>query len=240
MTTASSKKITTKTNSLPGRALYRSPIGKKILTGITGVGLVVFIIAHLLGNLLLFVSPGTYNAYGHALERLGPVLWLIEIVLLLVIVGHASLGIQIYLNSRRARTTPYQAYQSAGKPSHQTLSSRTMIWSGLTLAIFVVWHLATFKFGPYQLVESTTGPVRDLASLVFDAFRKPLYTVSYTLLLGLLGAHLRHGIWSALQSLGVLGGQAQVSVARLSTGLAASITIGFLAVPWAIYWGWLG
>lgn len=223
-------------------SIYQSSIGKKILTGLTGLGLVTFIIAHMLGNLLLFISPSAYNQYGHFLETVKPLLWSVEIVLLVVILVHASIGVQIYLNKRRARPTGYAAYQSAGQPSNQTISSRTMIWTGITLAVFIIWHLISFKFGPYYSIQpnSNSEPIRDLARLVIEVFHTPFYTFSYTVILVFLGFHLRHGIWSALQSLGLLGRMTIQVATQVSTAIAIAITLGFLAVPWAIYVGLLG
>ncbi|NEQ96352.1 MAG: succinate dehydrogenase cytochrome b subunit [Cyanothece sp. SIO2G6] len=223
-------------------AMYQSSIGKKILTGLTGLGLVAFILAHLAGNLLLFISPNAYNQYGHVLESMGPLLWIVELALLGVILLHASIGLQIYLNKRRARPVDYATYQSVGQPSHQTVSSKTMIWTGITLAVFMVWHVVSFKFGPRYPVQVSgdVAPIRDLYRLVFEAFQTPAYTLSYTGALVLLGFHLRHGIWSALQSLGLLGRRTLPMATRLSTAIAIGITLGFLAVPWAIYTGLLG
>lgn len=222
-------------------AIYQSSLGKKILTGVTGLGLVLFIVAHVLGNLLLFISPNAYNQYGHKLESLGPLLWVVEGVLLLVILLHAHIGSQIYLNRRRARPVDYDTYRSAGQPSQQTLSSKTMIWTGIVLAAFIVWHVVSFKFGPDYVVLVNNGmtPVRDLYQLVVEAFQNPVYVLSYTAALILLGLHLRHGIWSALQSLGVLDQTTIPVVTRFSTAIAFLITLGFLAIPWTIYTGLL-
>ncbi|MEB3229923.1 MAG: succinate dehydrogenase cytochrome b subunit [Leptolyngbyaceae bacterium] len=223
----------------PIETIYQSSIGKKILTGITGLGLVIFIVAHLLGNLLLFISPDAYNQYGHVLEGLGPLLWAVEILLLLVILVHASIGVQIYLNKRRARPVGYDTYQSAGQPSQQTLSSKTMIWTGIVLAAFIGWHVVSFKFGPHYgtSLDGSLTPVRDLYRLVVEAFQTLGYTVTYTVALILLGFHLRHGIWSALQSLGLLDRMTLPAATRLSVAIATILTIGFLSIPWAIYTG---
>lgn len=220
-------------------AIAQSAIGKKLLTGITGLGLVAFIVIHMLGNLVFFVSAEAYNRYAYTLEQLAPLVWTIEALLLVGIGVHAVLGLQIYLNKRQARTVEYDTYQSAGHPSHQTLSSRTMIWTGGLLAAFIAWHLLTFKFGPHYTIANATagGPTRDLSRLVLESFHQPLYTFSYTGCLVLLGFHLRHGIWSACQSLGLLKKTTSPSMATVSTVGAIAITLGFLALPWAIFLG---
>lgn len=232
-------------------AIAQSPIGKKILTGVTGLGLVTFIVVHMLGNLVFFVSADAYNRYAYKLEQLTPLVWTVEGFLLIGTLVHAVLGVQIYLNKRRARTIHYDTYQSAGAPSHQTLSSITMIWTGGLLALFIIWHLLTFKFGTHYPLSasmdsqaasgtSTFGPTRDLARLVVESFRQPLYTFSYTGFLVLLGFHLRHGIWSAFQSMGVLNKASRLWMTTVSTVGAIAISVGFLALPWAIYLGWIG
>lgn len=233
-------------SSAPWFLFLQSAIGKKITTGVTGLGLVTFIVIHLLGNLTLFASADAYNRYAYKLEQLAPLVWTVEALLVIGVLLHAAIGIQIYLNKRQARTVNYEAYQSAGKPSHQNSSSRTMIWTGGLLALFIIWHLVTFKFGPHYAIASDDaaiagiGPRRDLARLVVEAFQQPAYVLSYSLFLGLLGFHLRHGIWSALQSLGLMSNRSSATMTVVGTVGAIAIALGFLVVPWAIYGGWIG
>ncbi len=214
---------------------YQSPIGKKILTGLTGLGLVSFVVVHLLGNLTLFVSAKAYNDLADGIERLGLVTYGIEIGLIAIALLHTTIGLKIYIGKRQARAVNYTEYVSAGKPSRQTLSSRTMIVSGLILAVFLVVHLATFKFGTYYSLPESGD--RDLARLVFETFHKPGYTAGYVLVSSVLGLHLRHGIWSAWQSLGVATRPGMVAV---SAGMAGAIALGFIGLPLAIYFGLIG
>lgn len=214
---------------------YQSPIGKKILTGLTGLGLVSFVLVHLLGNLTLFFSAEAYNDLAHVIKRLGPVTYAIEIGLVAIALIHATIGIKIYLGKRQARPVGYTEYVSAGEPSRQTLSSRTMIASGLILAAFLVVHLATFKFGTYYSLPESGH--RDLARLVFETFHKPGYTAGYVLVLAVLGLHLRHGLWSAWQSLGVA---TRPEMVAMSVGMGGAIALGFMGLPLAIYFGLIG
>ena len=222
-------------NHSAGIGLYQSPIGKKLLTGITGLALVTFVIGHLLGNLTLFVSASAYNQLSHVIERLGPLTYAVEVGLLAIALIHALIGIKIYLGKRQARPVNYAEYASAGEPSRQTLSSRTMIFSGLVLGVFLVVHLATFKFGPYYTLPDSSH--RDLARLVFETFHKPGYTAGYVGVLSILGLHLRHGIWSALQSVGV---ETRPAVVAVSAVLGGAIALGFIGLPLAIYCGLIG
>ncbi|MEL6603724.1 MAG: succinate dehydrogenase cytochrome b subunit [Cyanobacteria bacterium J06614_10] len=212
-----------------------SSIGKKLLTGVTGLTLFLFVVVHLVGNLMLFVSPTVYNQLAQRIESLGPVLAVIELLLLAAVSVHAVTAINIYLGKRQARSVAYTHYASAGEPSRQTLAARTMIFSGLLLGGFLVFHLATFKFGTvYRLPGSGD---RDLARLVFETFRKPGYTAGYVVVLSLLGLHLRHGIWSALQSLGV---ETKPGLFAASAVIGGAIALGFIGLPLAIYFGFIG
>ncbi|NEP61117.1 MAG: succinate dehydrogenase cytochrome b subunit [Symploca sp. SIO2G7] len=215
--------------------LYRSSIGRKLITGISGLALVTFVIIHMVGNLILFVSADDYNRYGHLLEQLGPLVWLVELALLSFLGLHIWMGIHIFWGRLRARPQNYTLYQSAKESSHQTLSSRSMIATGALLGLFLVWHLVTFKFGA-RYIESGSN-IRDLARLVVEKFQQPLYVSTYIGVMVMLASHLRHGIWSALQSLGALNAAVRPAVYTISFVLAAGIALGFVALPLGIYFG---
>lgn len=207
-------------------------IVKKLLTGFTGLGLVAFVVIHLLGNLTLFFSAIAYNDLAHKIESMSVLTYLVEAGLLAIALIHIAVGINIHLATRKARPVGYEVYASAGEPSRQTLSSRTMVFSGLGLGCFLVVHLATFKFGPYYALPDGSG--RDLSRLVFETFHKPGYTAGYVIVLSLLGLHLRHGIWSALQSLGITTKPALYTASGV---LGGAIALGFIGLPLSIYFG---
>ncbi|NJL87489.1 MAG: succinate dehydrogenase cytochrome b subunit [Leptolyngbyaceae cyanobacterium SM1_1_3] len=221
--------------------LYQSSIGKKLITGVTGLGLAIFGLVHMLGNLTLLASPEAYNEYAYHLEQWGLLLYAIELILLTFVIFHALLGIQIYLGKLKARPVGYQTYTSTGAPSLQSLSSRTMILSGLGLGVFLVFHLMAFKFGPYYSTVLANGSAgRDLARLVLEKFQTPQYAFGYSAVMILLGLHLRHGLWSALQSLGAMSAGAKPLIYSLGTGLAIAIAAGFIGLPLAVYFGLVG
>lgn len=221
----------------------RSPIGKKLITGITGLGLVVFVLEHMIGNLAMFSGNDAYNEYAHFLMSLGPVLYVLEAGIVAFFVFHIVNGIQIWMGKRKARPVGYDTYRSAGKPSQQSASSRSMIITGSILGIFLVVHLFSFKFGPggpgnadAAYVANVGGEeMRDLAKLVREKFSSPLYTFGYTFVMVLLIAHLRHGIWSALQSLGAMRPSLTPLVYGIGAVIGGLIGLGFLALPLAIY-----
>ncbi|MGD1866071.1 MAG: succinate dehydrogenase cytochrome b subunit [Phormidesmis sp.] len=216
-------------------SFYSSPIGKKLLTGITGLSLVTFVLVHLAGSLTLFFSAQAYNQLAHFIEQLGPLLYFIELLLLAMVLVHAVIGFNIYLGKRQARQVAYSEYESAGDPSRQTPASRSMIVSGVLLGVFLVGHLATFKFGKVYTLPGSEE--RDLARLVFEVFHQPVYTAAYVIVLSGLGLHLRHGIWSAFQSLGVATKPAAFAASAV---LGGAIALGFIGLPLAIYFGLIG
>ncbi len=218
-------------------SLFGSPVGKKILTGITGLALAVFVLEHMLGNLQFLVNDNTYNAYAHFLINLGPALWVVEIILLLFLVMHMVLGVKIWIGKRRARGKGYLKFESAGKPSRQTISSRSMLLTGAILGIFLVIHLTSFKYGSYYEATVEGVVMRDLARLMREKFSHAGYAFGYPALVLLLAVHLRHGIWSAFQSLGAMRPTLAPLIYTIGGLFGLGIALGFLIVPLAIYFG---
>lgn len=214
---------------------YTSPIGKKIITGITGLGLSLFILFHAGGNLTLLASTKTYNRLAHFLDSLGILLYLIEFVLLGLGIFHAVVGITIKLNTLKARPIGYSQLKSAGEPSKQSLSSRSMIFTGSILLGFLVLHLATFKFGTYYTTVIDGVEMRNLSRLVIEKFHYPVYAFGYAGVMVMLALHLRHGLWSAWQSIGVLNSKVSPLIYTLALILAISIAIAFIILPLSIY-----
>ncbi len=224
-------------------SFFSSTTGKKYLTGATGLALVIFSIAHLLGNLsLLLPDASVFNIYAKTLHDLGPVLYMAEFGLLAFFVIHVGIGISIYLTKRKARPIDYDSYKSAGGPSKQSLSSRTMLWTGMVLLIFIVLHLWTFKFGPgmSEGYITTVGgqPARDLHRLVIEIFKQPIYVIAYTFVMVLMAFHLRHGIWSALTSLTLLKPRSSKFIYSTALVIGLLIALGFLLLPiWLYFMG---
>ena len=226
-------------------AAFRSPVGKKVLTGLTGLGLTIFVLIHMLGNLSYLSSDeNAYNNYTDTLASLGPVLYLIELGLVAFFVIHIVIGINIYLRKRKARAVGYKAYKSVGRrPSMQTISSKTMIFTGIILLVFLVIHLKSFKFGPGvaegYVVEVEGRQIRDLKRLMTEKFQSPLYAFGYPIVVILLAVHLRHGVWSAFQSLGAMKPRLTSIIYTIGVILAVLIAVGFLFVPLYIYFSHL-
>ncbi|MCS6903584.1 MAG: succinate dehydrogenase cytochrome b subunit [Candidatus Bipolaricaulota bacterium] len=218
----------------------RSSVAKKFFNGLTGLGLTLFIIVHLAGNLLLLTgNPDDFNRYAHKLESLGPLLWLAEIGLALFFVVHILSALTVYFDKQRARPTPYAVSGNAGGASRKTISSQTMIITGLVLLVFVPWHVASLKFGPgveegyVTVVDGLL--VRDLHSWVIEYFQNPVHVALYVLVMLLLGFHVRHGFWSMIQTLGAY--HPRWTPLWYTGGLvfAVVMAVGFLVIPIWIY-----
>ncbi|MFM2314175.1 MAG: hypothetical protein RLZZ04_3451 [Cyanobacteriota bacterium] len=214
---------------------YTSPVGKKIITGITGLGLSLFVLVHMVGNLTLFTGSTAYNQLAHVIDSLGILLYLIEFSLLAIAILHAVIGITIRLNTLKARPVNYTQLKSVGAPSKQSLSSRSMLLTGMVLLVFLVLHLGTFKFGTYYSTVINGVEMRDLSSLVIEKFKNPAYAFGYTAVMIMLAVHLRHGIWSAWQSVGLLNSKISPVVYAIALIFAILIAVGFIALPVAIY-----
>lgn len=186
-----------------------SSVGKKILNGLTGVALGMFIIVHLAGNLTLFMDERghAFNAYANFLEELGHgcLLPIVEVGLILVFGVHIATGIAVSIRNRQARPIGYHRQANAGHTSHKTRSSETMLWTGLILFGYVVMHVIQFRIANLQHgYPSVDVPeVKDLFRLVKETFDNPRYMYLYCAVTLILGLHLRHGFWSAWQSIGL-------------------------------------
>ncbi|MEP1305789.1 MAG: succinate dehydrogenase cytochrome b subunit [Balneola sp.] len=213
-----------------------SQVGRKIMTGITGIGLMLFLIGHIVGNLTIFGAPEAFNIYTKTLEDLGPLLYVIEAGLAFFFLYHTILGISIWWNKRKARPDGYKKYKTKGGPSHQSLASKSMIYTGIIILVFLVIHIWTFKFGDTEMVKLASGEMaRDLRALVIEKFTDPLYAFGYTFVLSLLILHLSHGFWSAFTSLSMKSKEASKKVQMGAYGFAIVIMLAFIFIPLYIY-----
>jgi len=217
-----------------------SSVGKKVIDALTGLALVAFVVFHLIGNLsLLRGDPGPFNHYAHFWESLGIFLYLIELGLIAVFLFHTVLGVAVWLDKRKARPQKYKQSADAGSPSKKTWSSKNMIISGLVLFVFTIVHLKNFKYGPglaEKYIYMADGqPIRDLYRLVIESFHNEVYVIGYTVAMILLGFHLRHGFWSAFQSLGVQHPRLVPLIYAVGILIAIVLAAGFILLPVYIY-----
>jgi succinate dehydrogenase / fumarate reductase, cytochrome b subunit len=224
------------------RSVVWSSVGKKFISGFTGLALLSFVLVHLLGNLTLFMEGEAFNSYAHFLEGLvhGWAVYAAEAGLLILFVLHISAGISVTLDKWKARPEGYQKTADLGGASRKTFSSRTMIWTGLILLVFVPVHVIMFKFGAAGTIVAGEGAghgetMKDLFGLVALDFTKPAVAFGYLAVMLLLGFHLKHGIWSAFQSLGLNSRAATPLLCTAGAALAVLIAAGFVLFPLYFY-----
>lgn len=211
---------------------------------ITGLALVAYLILHLIGNLLLYAPTGTpFNSYAHKIMSIGPLLYVAEVGLALIILVHAFTGIRVTLKNRKARPQQYLSTQTKGGSSFNNISSRSMAIAGVILLGFIILHVWQFRFGPgvaegYATNLPNGETIRDLYALVNEIFHNPVYVFIYVGSMLAMGLHLRHGFWSLFQSMGAMNKAHSKKVYAVGAVLALILTIGFLMIPVAIYFDW--
>ena len=214
------------------RRVFGSSVGTKLLIGVTGLLLFGYLIIHLIGNLMVFAGQETFNHYAHMLAA-NPLVIPAEIALLVLFLVHIFKAVRMWTANQAARPVGYEKKTWAGHTSRKTVSSTTMIWTGLLLLIFVVIHVAHIKYGAWY--EIGEPPVRDLYRTEVEVFSSPLWVGIYVFSMILVGFHLRHGISSAFQSLGADHPVYTKRLGVLGTTLAILIGGGFAVIPIWVY-----
>jgi succinate dehydrogenase / fumarate reductase, cytochrome b subunit len=215
-----------------GRRSSRSTIALKISMAVSGIVFIAYLLLHMYGNLKAFSGHDAFNEYAHHLRVLGePVLpyggalWIIRVVLLVALVVHVTSAVVLWRRAGSARTTKYVVK----KNKHSTFSSHWMRWGGITILLFLVWHLLNFTIGK---VNVQGGETNDPYNLIVDSFSTWWLTLIYLAAMAALGMHLRHGVWSASQTLGWTNTAASRRNANvLGVLLAVVIAGGFTLVP---------
>jgi succinate dehydrogenase / fumarate reductase cytochrome b subunit len=180
--------------------IFASSVGTKIVIGITGLALFLYLLIHIAGNLVVFLGPAAFNKYAYTLEG-NPLLPVIEIGLALVFLIHIYKTVRMFLGNQKARPVRYAQKKYAGPPSRKTFASSTMILSGLWLLAFLVIHVRAFHDGWGTEYPWPAGG-RDLYRQEMETFVNPLMVGFYILSMIVVGSHLWHGIASGFQSLG--------------------------------------
>lgn len=193
---------------------------------VTGLILAGFVVVHMAGNLGIFRGSESFNHYAQLLRISMPLLWTARVILIAAVVFHIRAALQLYALKAAARPIPYakKGYRVA------TLSSRFMIWTGYALAAFIVLHILHFTTG-------TLHPSFEEGNVfhnVTTAFQNPLVALAYVVCMGFLFMHLRHGLYSLTQSLGLSHPRYVQLVKIIATLVAAAVAAGFAAVPLAV------
>jgi len=215
-----------------------STIALKLLMALSGLVFIGFVLLHMYGNLKAFSGHDAYNDYAEHLRTIGEpmlprggVLWIIRVALILALVAHVYSAVALWRRARKARTHKY----AMKKNKHSTYASHLMRWGGVTLLLFIIWHLLNFTVGK---VNVEGGPTNDPYNLLVDTFSVSWLTLIYLAAMAMLGAHLHHGFWSAFQTLGWTGTARARSLAKaVGFTLALIISVGFSLVPLAVLAG---
>jgi len=214
------------------RRVFSSSVGTKLLIGVSGLFLFLYLVLHLVGNLMVFAGQETFNHYAHALIS-NPLVIPAELALLVIFVVHIYKTVTMWTANQRARNIGYAKKSWAGHTSRKSIASTTMIWTGLITFAFVIVHLAQMKFGAWY--EIGEPPIRDLYRTEAEIFSSPLWVAIYVACMVLVGFHLRHGIASAFQSVGADHPVYTRRIVVLGTTLAILIGGGFAAIPLWVY-----
>lgn len=217
-------------------ALYHSTLGKKYIMALTGAGLFVFVLAHMIGNLQVFLGPDALNAYAVFLKSKPALLWGMRFGLLAIVSLHILTAVQLTLRNRAARPEKYDR----GKPYKATYASRTLILSGLTLLAFIVYHLMHFTVGlvdPGYLQLRDANGHHDVYRMTILGFSHPGVSAFYIAAMALLCLHLSHGVGSSFQSIGFKNKETAVWIDRISNILGVIVFLGNSSMPLAVLAG---
>ena len=200
--------------------ILSSSIGKKLIMAITGLGICVFLISHLAGNLIIYAGNNAFNSYAERLHALGPLLILAEIGLLFLGVVHVSTGFYLFYQNFRARPERYKKKKNAGG---RTIGSSTMPYTGFLILIFIIFHLIDFHF-----VDKADSSIYQI---VLETFSTPGYTIFYILSMVVVATHVDHGFWSLFQTLGINSLESMPILRVISSVFSLLVGIGFGSLP---------
>ncbi len=222
--------------------LFSSSLGKKYVMAISGLVLFLFVVAHMVGNLQIFLGPEAINRYGHFLQSNVEILWPARIVLLLVIGLHIWSAIKLSIENKAARPVPYANLN----PTVASYASRTMLVSGIIVFVFIVYHLLHYtvlvqsvnltgqNFASFQDAEGR----HDIFKMMVTGFSNPIVSGFYIIGVGLLCLHLSHGVSAMFQSLGWKNKTYGPCLDKASRAIAWLIFLGYIAIPVAILCGY--
>ena len=213
-------------------AFLKRSVGQKFIVGLTGLGLCLFVLIHVSGNMLIFFGAERYNLYAHGLHEFF-LIEVFEVGLLALFAGHILLALRLAWKNRLARKEDYKQAPMGEKKT--SLAHAGLIFQGLALLAFLVWHLLTFKFGPYYETSIHGQTMRDIYRLVEEVFQNPFYVVGYSTALLILSIHLGRGFSASLRSLGFAHPQYMPWVERAGWLFSALVSLGFLSQPLYVY-----
>ena len=209
--------------------LFSDSIGRKAVVAVTGLCMVLFVVVHLLGNSTIFAGPDGINAYAEKLHGLGPFVWAFRLVMLVLLALHVIFAVLLTLENRDANPGKY----AVKKMLKAGFASETMIWTGLLLLAFLVYHLLQFtvRITP-DIVLGTDAKNRvDVFTMVFSSFRITPIALIYVAAMVTLFLHLSHGIQSIFQTIGLNNDKTMPQFGMLGKLLSALFLVGYSAIP---------
>jgi len=217
-------------------SFFTSSIGRKWIVALSGFALVGFVIGHLVGNLQVFLGPEPLNRYGHFLQGLGELLWVVRFALLAMVLLHIFFTIKLRLENRSARPDRYAVKQYRAA----SWAGRWMVWSGLMVLCFIIFHLLHYTAQVIhpefkQLVDAEGR--HDIYKMLIVGFRDPLASGFYIVAVGLLGLHLNHGFQSMFQTLGLNSHKVGLLIKRTGQAVSWFVFLGYASIPVAVLTG---
>lgn len=214
---------------------WGSSVGKKSVMAVTGVIFLLYVIAHMIGNLKIFFGRETFDAYSEHLRTLGAeifgyggVLWIIRVVLLASVVLHMVAAFSLWYRAKRARPVGYQHKGRQG-----SYAARTMRWGGVIIALFVIWHILDLTLGAVNPLPGNAGAYEKLVA----SFDRPVVAIFYILAMVALSLHISHGLWSGIQTLGGNSAVRQHALKTFSVGVGVVVAVGFAIIPVSVMFG---
>lgn len=213
-------------------SLHRSTIGRKMIMAVTGLIMLAFVLVHMIGNLKIFFGAEEFNHYAAWLRTIGEpalheswYLWIQRAALTVALILHVWAAITLSKHDVRARPVGYQAKRKGG------YATSTMRWGGVTLLLFIVWHI----------LDMTTGTVNPSSSnepyeRITAGFDQWWNVVIYTVAMAALCMHIWHGLWSAANTLG-WNRATTAGFRTFAVVVALGVAFGFLLIPYSVVFG---
>ncbi|ALJ56848.1 hypothetical protein AMD24_00683 [Candidatus Xiphinematobacter sp. Idaho Grape] len=225
-------------SSLGSSVWAHSSVGSKTIVALTGIILLSFLFGHLLGNLTVYMGPSWTNSYGKHLRDFWPVLWTVRIILLVAGFLHIYFTVALWRGAAKA------TIKNVFRTHIQTrLFNRTVRLSGVSVFIFVLFHLCHFTWGLVQPAHAhlkTPDGERDIFSMIAHGFRNPFISGLYILGLFLLAFHLSHGVGSLFQTLGISNRKFRPVFCAAGYFIAWMLFVGYTSIPVSILFFGLG
>ncbi|MDB5038077.1 MAG: sdhC [Bacteriovoracaceae bacterium] len=205
-----------------------------MIMAFTGLALSLFLLLHVAGNIIILLSHEKFNEYAFNLESMGVLLYIAEAGLIGIFIAHLVIAIKLSLENKAARPQPYYLRASTGR-SRRTWGSSHMLLTGIGIFIFIVYHLIQFKFAASPVVEQKGVAMRNLAFTVVHEFKETDELIIYIVALLLITLHIRHGLRSTFETLGIANTKFDPFFRWLSFIYVYGVMGAFMLIPLWIY-----